>query len=85
MGSFSLFLLLFIRWKLLKQQVIAHKSHDGWKVGKIWKKGTGEKYGGMLWVNYGANTGREGYEFDPEDYGVDGTWVILTPPPKQRK
>ena len=67
------------RWKFLKNQVIAHKCEDGWKIGKVWKKGTGVRYGGMLWVNYGADTGRGGHEFDPKDYGVDSDWVILTP------
>ena len=67
--------------------MVAHKSHDGWKIGKMWKKGTGPKYGGLLWVNYGSATGRGGYVFDPKDYGVDSMWVILTPPAgkQQRK
>ena len=38
------------RWVLLKQKVIAHKSHDGWRIGKVWKQGVGKKYGGMIWV-----------------------------------
>jgi len=75
----SLSLLCLNRWKLLKQKVIAYKSHEGWKVGTVWKKGVGKKYGGMLWVNHGSNRGRGGYAFELQDYGADGMWVILTP------
>ena len=42
------------RWVILKQKVIAHKSHDGWRIGKVWKQGVGKKYGGMIWVTYGG-------------------------------
>ena len=69
------------RWAFLQKKVIAHKHVDGWKVGNMWKKGTG-KYGGLLWVQYGAGGDRGGHKFDPEEYGVDGSWVIVTPPPR---
>ncbi len=70
----SLSLLCLNRWKLLKQKVIAYKSHEGWKVGTVWKKGVGKKYGGMLWVNHGSNRGRGGYVFELQDYvGIEST------------
>ena len=56
-----------------------HKTGDRWKIGNMWKKGAGVKYGGMLWVNYGRDL-RAGYAFDHKDYGVDYLWVILNPP-----
>ena len=28
------------RWKTLKNKTVASKFPDGWKVGKVWKKGT---------------------------------------------
>ena len=69
------------QWAFLQKKVIAHKHVEGWKVGNVWKKGAG-KYGGLLWVHYGAGGDRGGHEFDPEEYGVGGSWVILTPPPR---
>ena len=51
--------------------MIEHKSHDGWRIGKVWKKGVGKKYGGMIWVTYGGGTNRGGHDFDPKDYGED--------------
>jgi hypothetical protein len=69
------------RWAFLQKKVIAHKHVDGWKVGNMWKKGTG-KYGGLLWVIYCTGADRGGHDFDPEEYGVDRSWVILTPPPR---
>jgi hypothetical protein len=69
------------RWAYLQKKVIAHKHVDGWKVGNMWKKGSGKKYGGLLWVIY-DKADRGGHEFVPEEYGVDGSWVILTPPPR---
>ena len=59
------------RWVILKQKVIVHKSHDGWRIGKVWKQGVGKKYGGMIWVTYGGGTNRGGHDFDPKDYGED--------------
>ena len=41
---------------ILKQKVIARKSHDGWRIGKVWKQGVGKTYGGMFWVTYGGHT-----------------------------
>ena len=66
------------RWVILKQKVIVHKSHDGWRIGKVWKQGVGKKYGGMIWVTYGGDTNRGGHDFDPKDYGEDKMWVVLT-------
>jgi hypothetical protein len=68
------------QWAFLQKKVIADKHVDGWKVGNMWKKGAG-KYGGLLWVHYG-NMDRGGHEFDPEEYGVDWPWVIVTHPPR---
>ena len=65
------------RWVLLKQKVIVHKSHDGWRIGQVWKKGVGKKYGDMIWVTYGGSTIRGGHDFDPKDYGEDKMWVVL--------
>ena len=48
------------RWVLLKQKVIAHKSHDGLRIGRAWKEGTGNKNGGMIWVTYGGSINRGG-------------------------
>jgi hypothetical protein len=44
------------RCVILKQKVITHKSHDGWRIGKVWKQGVGKKYGGMIWVTYGGES-----------------------------
>ena len=55
------------KWNLLKEKLIAHKTDVGWKIGKVWKKGKGQRYGGQLWVTYGREL-RAGYEFDPNDY-----------------
>jgi hypothetical protein len=38
---------------LLKHKVIELKHHDGWRVGSVHTKGEGDKYGKMIWVNYG--------------------------------
>ena len=38
------------RFAVLKQKMIAYKSVDRLKIGKVWKKGSGERYGGLLWV-----------------------------------
>jgi hypothetical protein len=65
--------------------VIAKKSHDGWRIGKVWKQGLGKKYGGMIWVTYGGGTNRGGHDFDLQDYGEDKMWVVLTPPIKSSK
>ena len=73
------------RWVLLKQKVIAHKSHDGWRIGKVWKQGMEKKYGGMIWVTYWGGTNRGGHDFDPKDYGEDKMWVVLTAPIKSSK
>ena len=67
---------------VLPQKVIEHKSHDGWRIGKVWKKGVGKKYGDMIWVTYGGSTIRGGHDFDPKDYGEDKMWVVLTAPIK---
>ena len=81
---------LKFRWVLLKQKVIVHKSHDGWRISKVWKKGVGKNYGGMIWVTHtvsltGGDTNREGDDFDPKDCGEDKMWVVLTPPIKSSK
>ena len=73
------------RWVILKQKVIAHKSHDGWRIGKEWKQGVGKEYGGMIWVTYGGGTNRGGHDFGPKDYGEDKMWVVLTAPIKSSK
>ena len=67
------------RWKVLKGKMVACKFVDGWKIGNVWKKGTG-RYKGMLWVSYGRNQSASGHDFNPEDYGKDKLWICLTKP-----
>jgi hypothetical protein len=68
---------------LLKHKVIAHTHQDGWRVGSVYTKGEGDKYGKMIWVNYGRSelsACREvvlRYQFDPQDYGLHGIINIL--------
>jgi len=38
------------RFTALRQKTIAYKFANGWKTGRVWKKGSGERYGGLLWV-----------------------------------
>ena len=69
---------------VLPQKVIEHKSHDGWRIRKVWKEARSgeEEWRDGLGHLRGGGTNRRGHDFDPKDYRDDKMWVVLTAPIK---